>query len=879
MPSQELAKQDLFSRLAEGHAAGITVVTPNRRLAQVLKGEFDSLQTKKSLAAWEDADILPLESFAQRCYEEALYAEGGDELPTLLSPAQSRALWEEAVRGSRWNGALLDVPQTAASAQDAWRLAQAWNIAAALEKFPGNEDTQAFAAWAREYAQRCGKKGFIDLPLLLNYPFKNNSSKNKTEKPQMLVAYAFDILPPQTKGFFDRFELLICNPARKQSRAVKTSFPSPREELASAARWARARLEAAIARGKPARIGVVVPDLELRRREAARVFARVMGSPRPFELSIGEPLSSHAIVDFALSLLEFSFHEIKFEQASRLIRSPFLGGADREMAQRARFDARLRRKARAEISLAKLIGLIEGCPVLRRRLEKIFELKTAKQSPHDWAQHYSTLLKAAGFPGDRAPDPAEYQAHAKFNEVLGEFSRLSLTVSNISSQEALRQLRRLCAEILFQPEGVGGIGAPVQVLGLIESVGIEFDALWVSGLTDGAWPQRARPDPFLPVALQRKAGVPAASAEASLALDRRRTDGWLGAAHEVVFSWARREADRELSPSPLIAQLPDGNVDLPLFASYRELIFKKGKMETFTDEKSLSLENRTVRGGTRVLADQAACPFRAFARHRLGAEALAAPEPGLDAMQRGQLLHALMAGIWSELKASSALCGDLKASIEKSAENAVKEQGVEGRFAELEKQRLIRLAGEWLTLERARPPFEVIQIEQKKPIEIGGLSFNGRIDRMDRLLEGEMRGTHAIIDYKTGSRATPNDWLGERPDEPQLPLYAVTAQEQVSAVAFARLKPGGMKFAGFSMNGKEIPGVKQAKSWSGLMLDWRAELENLAAGFAAGDARVDPKKALATCRNCDLQPLCRVHERLSALDSALEQPAAAEDDS
>ena len=143
-----------------------------------------------------------------------------------------------------------------------------------------------------------------------------------------------DILPPQAKDFLDRFEWLAGFPARKDAAAMKTSFALPSEELESAARWARARLEQGVARGKPVRIGVVVPDLKLRRREVARVFRRVMGSPLPFELSIGEPLSSHAIVDFALSLFEFSLGEIEFEQASRLIRSPFLGGADQELAAR-----------------------------------------------------------------------------------------------------------------------------------------------------------------------------------------------------------------------------------------------------------------------------------------------------------------------------------------------------------------------------------------------------------------------------------------------------------------------------------------------------------------------------------------------------------------
>jgi probable DNA repair protein len=291
------------------------------------------------------------------------------------------------------------------------------------------------------------------------------------------------------------------------------------------------------------------------------------------------------------------------------------------------------------------------------------------------------------------------------------------------------------------------------------------------------------------------------------------------------------------------------------------LIFGAGKTETYTDDKASSLASPAVKGGTRVLADQAACPFRAFARHRLGAEALDAPEPGLDAMQRGQLLHALMAGIWGELKTQQGLAGDLAPVISRSAEKAVRDQKIEGHFAELEKQRLIRLAVDWLAVERGRPPFEVVHIEQKKTLDIGGLSFSGRVDRMDRLDDG----SHAIIDYKTGSRVTANDWLGDRPDDPQLPMYAVTAQEELSALAFAKLRAGDMKFSGLSLREKQIPGVKAAKNWGGLVHTWKGVLENLATSYAAGDAHVDPKRGLTTCRNCDLQPLCRVHEKLSAL--------------
>ena len=63
------------------------------------------------------------------------------------------------------------------------------------------------------------------------------------------------------------------------------------------------------------------------------------------------------------------FRSVEFERASRLLRSPFLGGAESELAARAQLDARLRRDAPARTSLPKLIARIDHCPLLRARLE------------------------------------------------------------------------------------------------------------------------------------------------------------------------------------------------------------------------------------------------------------------------------------------------------------------------------------------------------------------------------------------------------------------------------------------------------------------------------------------------------------------------------
>ena len=854
MTPAAVSRAELFQRLAAGHAAGITVVTPNRRLAQVLRSEFDDFQSGRGLAVWEDADILPLDAFVVRCYEDALYAEGGGDLPLLLGEAQQRELWEAAIADSKWAGALLDLPRTAAHAMQAWRLAHAWGIAGDLAKAAGNEDTRAFAAWAKSYARRLRKDGLIDAPLLFDVSFN-------VKKPKLLVAYAFDIMPAQARELFGRFDFLECQAGKKPGEPLKASFPSPREELEAAAAWARARLEAGAKR-----IGVVVPELEQRRREVARVFARVMGDGAgpalPFNLSAGEPLAAYPMVAFALGLLEFAFSEKPFEDVSRILRSPFLGGAAKETGARAALDARLREQAPAALTLPRLIGLMDRKWGVRSLFESVYEKakenKGKPRSPYDWAQHFTALLEAAGFPGERTLDSAEFQTRAKLYEALAEFARLNLVSSALASDEAVRRLRRICADTPFQPERAA---APVQVLGLLESAGQEFDALWVSGLTDEAWPLRARPHPFLPLALQRSAGIPEASAESSLALDARRTAGWAAASPATVFSWARRVEDRDLLPSPLIAGIPERAIEIPPPVTWRERIFRSRRAETFTDEQAPPLATSSVRGGTRVLADQAACPFRAFARHRLRAEALEEPVPGPDARARGQLLHSLMANLWKLLGSSASLAGDPGPRIEQAARAAVAALGLEGRLAKLEVERLRRLAGEWLDLERARPPFAVVALEKKVKLEVAGLEMQGRIDRMDRLADG----SHAVIDYKTGARVTPKDWEGERPDDPQLPLYTITLPLPVGAAVFAKLRAGDMKFSGFSAAEDAIPGVQAARDWAAMTAGWKSALEALASEFKAGVAGVDPKRGLQTCRRCDLQTLCRVHERLDAL--------------
>jgi hypothetical protein len=189
-----------------------------------------------------------------------------------------------------------------------------------------------------------------------------------------------------------------------------------------------------------------------------------------------------------------------------------------------------------------------------------------------------------------------------------------------------------------------------------------------------------------------------------------------------------------------------------------------------------------------------------------------------------------------------------------------------GRYGELERARLVRLAGEWLAVERGRAAFSIASLEEKRPMTFGGVTVNAKLDRMDRLAAGG----HAIIDYKTGECKTAS-WMGKRPQEPQLPMYALGGGEEVVAVAFGVVKTGEARFRGISREPDLLPKVVTIdkdyagkrngyRDWGALVAQWRVELESIGRGFAGGDARVDPKDA-DTCKNCDQPMLCRIAER------------------
>jgi RecB family exonuclease len=222
--------------------------------------------------------------------------------------------------------------------------------------------------------------------------------------------------------------------------------------------------------------------------------------------------------------------------------------------------------------------------------------------------------------------------------------------------------------------------------------------------------------------------------------------------------------------------------------------------------------------------------------------------------------------LWRELKTQQALKDLLEeersALIRRSVRTAMDRtlkghaSAVLQRLQGLEEERLDRLLQQWLRIEADRPPFEISDTETTTTAELGGLKLHIKADRVDRYADGR----HAILDYKTSKNLSLSGWESERPDAPQLPLYAAMSQRPISSVLFAKLVAGEPALVGISESGEQAGRQPQGPPLTERIQGWRVVMEALATSFRQGYAAVDPKKGKQTCQYCDLTPLCRIGE-------------------
>jgi probable DNA repair protein len=858
------------------------ILTPTARLARAEKHRQALAQQAAGHAAWRPADVLPFASWLGRLREDWFLRAEAPAVP--ISASQALAIWQRVIDRDVFIGE----PRVADLAAASWRLLHEFRIDAPRDWAEPllSEDSRAFHDWCERFEAHCDQHGLIDewrfaaqVPELIE--------AGVVPLPDTIALEGFELpMTPLQRAILDAAEAAGTRIERRRGGALPGGLDTALEveedsdELMAAARWARERLT----EQPEQRLAVVVPGLRERLGSVERIFRQVFDPPgfsleaqrdEPWHISLGPSLSRWPLMADALALFRIDPHRMSQPQARSLLRSPYLAGWDEE--------ARARSDALGEVALRLPYWLHAGqlawragkseARLLAQRLAEWEALRREHRDaawPSTWVARFQKELEAIGFGRGRPLDSREFQVLQRFHDLLEDFSALDLVQDRpMARGTALARLGERAAAASFRERNPG---APVEILGVEEALGSRFDAIWITGLDHQTWPSATRRDPFIPARLQ--SAVPAATAEGALARARAELDGLMQSAPVVVGSFSRGSDDEKRHLTTLLT-------DTVVEARETERSIEPASMEHIPDDTVAPAHpGGELRGGTSVLQRQSDCPFKAFAETRLAAENIDPPRPGLDARDRGSLVHRALEHFWRDLDGLAALeaLGDTgrreriaaarDAALEEFAQRSPLALSDAGRS--IEARCLERSLERWLDIERSREAFTVTALERPIELEFAGLTLTGKIDRVDEL-EG---GGTVIIDYKTGASGK-NGWApDDRLADVQLPAYAAGLEPRPAALAFARLRPDSLGFDGLAEVDAGIPGLQvigriggrskfsAVEDWPSLVDDWRERLERLAVEFKAGRAEVAPRDN-QVCNYCHLHAFCRINERVS----------------
>src|SRR5438132_13303872 len=137
-----------------------------------------------------------------------------------------------------------------------------------------------------------------------------------------------------------------------------------------------------------------------------------------------------------------------------LLRSPFLGGAEREWTKRALLDAKLRRKGVWDVTVAQFRGAADSCPELERvlwRFEKELAKLPAEEYASEWSRDFARLLEEGlKWPGDRPLSSREHQVAEAWYGALSDLAALDLATAPMSFADAVDRLRQIAEATPFQ---------------------------------------------------------------------------------------------------------------------------------------------------------------------------------------------------------------------------------------------------------------------------------------------------------------------------------------------------------------------------------------------------------------------------------------------
>ncbi|MBO1927200.1 PD-(D/E)XK nuclease family protein [Thiomicrorhabdus sp. 6S2-11] len=743
---------------------------------------------------------------AEWCFEQALHAElkAREENPDEIQ--------------------LLNPQQTAKQLYQAWNLSIEYLQEEWLDDSFLSPEVQLFKAVSDRYQQRLQQNQWLDSEQLMKASLAQMQNL-VSEQPQaiqgllpnIISLHGFDDFSPNMQRWLNIMQQAGVQIEQEQIAENNTAQNSQlyaaqdmQDEVQQAVLWAWQQIQNCKDSAQALKIGVIAPEMQQYKQLLQTTlddFLTALGAQQPdllgnanklYNLSLGQPLHQVPLVENALLCLQLFLQPQKtcrFSDWSRWLISPYTQG---DLIKRHQADMQLRRLGWSQISLPSLLNqcvdyledeerllpLILPTGLLQA-LEKLVTFNlAAKLSQAQFIEACETTLQQIGWPGSRTLSSSEYQQQQALLNAINQFASFQGLAQEQNVSQWLSLLQRYISEQLHQPQTLGE--PPIQVMGMLEAGGQEFDALWVLGLSDQAWPRAANPNPFIPMHLQREHKLPRADGQRELLYAQQIDRRLQACTQNLCLSYPRFSGEAELLPSPLLEEFNAGGFTARKYQSMAQQLFTQAVpdntenqvadnqlLEWHADAQGPELEiGSKAPGGSGILGAQSKCPLMAFFDYRLGAKyGLQIIDETLQSTNQGQLLHRVLELLWQKLGNQSALllltAEELDELLEQKIEEAFAEVAntLNDSLLKLEKARIKTLCLQWLELEKTRPNFANVGTESKVEIELAGIKFSVVVDRID-----SVDGQALILDYKTG-KASIGDLLKTPLQAPQLAVY------------------------------------------------------------------------------------------------------------
>jgi ATP-dependent helicase/nuclease subunit B len=839
-----------LNKIVHALRAGAIIITPNNRLSEQLLTHYVKENNQTVI---KKPSCLSYPSFLRQTFDDLHTNTPHITHPTLLTDAQLRMLWRKVLTPDSHENT---DDNLLAAAHQAFVMCEDWMLEYPHPDFHITPQTQHFERFRAKLHQR-----LCELNAITGHHLASYLTTHLTQAPctHMLWVY-FDEYTPVQHALHTHLETLGIMQEHLElddSAGLSTQCVADdkHDETTLMMRFIQTELD----RGTQ-KIGVVVPNLQQDASYLTRRFKRQFHE-NSFTFSLGKPLTDYPLVTHALQWLTLNQVELSRHQAELLLSSPYLHGAQKEHLTRAQCIQTIPLLQERIIPYTYFEDALHNkAPELFNTLKNITPYPEGNATPRTWAQRFCKRLQQLGFPGETSLTSVQYQCFERFMTLFDDFIALNIITPMLNAKSAHQALLDLAKTCIFQPEKAN---TPITILGLLEASGYAFDAVWLLSATDQNLPTKTRLSAFIPIVLQRELDMPYANASREHRLAQKRIHRLQHTCRALVFSYPKLTDDIPSLPSPLIRNLPHMPEQLI------EPINPKTTHALLQTEETYLLpftELDKITGGSARLSDQAQCPFRAFAAHRLYATDIPEPEDGLNAGLRGQLIHAILEHLWRILGTQEALLAARETTLNQHIDNAIEQafkplrQHKPNAFPPLvqavEHTRLKRLVHAALAWERAREPFEVEALEAEFFLTLGELECRVRLDRLDHLASGEKW----LIDYKSRI-PSPLPWHEPRPDAPQLLLYALL-DNAIRGLLFVELKHGKTTVRGFAEDQKNTDGIKALKAdehWEDYQTQWRERLSTLADEFYLGHCPPKPIRN-STCQTCNFHGLCRVSD-------------------